>query len=89
MIAQIVICCTQSERGGNSCLKSSFFRWEHILIINITSTAASAALIDPLLPEWFDSLSISDMGEFEVYGFKIYLFKGTALSNLPFLQRFS
>lgn len=58
----------------------------HCVHLNITSTAA---LIDPLLPEWFHSLSISDMGEFAVYGFKIYLFKGTVLSNLPFLQRFS
>lgn len=57
----------------------------HCVHPNITSTAA---LIDPLY-EWFHSLSISDMGEFAVHGFKIYLFKGTVLSNLPFLQRFS
>lgn len=55
---------------------------------NIT-TAASAALIDPHLPERFVSLSSSDTGEFAVHGFKMYLFKGTVLSNLTllFLQK--
>lgn len=57
----------------------------HCVHPNITSTAA---LIDPLLPEWFHSLSISDMGEFAVHGFKIYLFKGQSFQICPFCKDF-